>query len=210
MGHATAQEVSSRLTTAAAQVRAQVRHVGFMVDKVTLGQVFSEYFCFPRQFSFHWLLHTHHLSSGAGTIGQLMPEVPSWLSLTPPQEKRSRSYHVALGMFRLTRSVRQQGEALYLCHGRDYTGPSKWSVTSCPSAVSVGNSTSAISFHAASRSSFLKSLLSSHMFLLRTRLDCKYGIRETPVSLLKSSEWSRISKASSTKGVMPVPRCHLT
>jgi hypothetical protein len=27
-------------------------HVGFVVDKVTLGQVFSEYFCFSCQFSF--------------------------------------------------------------------------------------------------------------------------------------------------------------
>jgi hypothetical protein len=42
-------------------------HVGYMVDKVTLGQVFSEYFGFPCQFSFHRLLHTHHhLSTWAG------------------------------------------------------------------------------------------------------------------------------------------------
>jgi hypothetical protein len=46
-------------------------HVGFVVDKVALGQVFSEYFGFSCQFSFHQLLHNHHhLSSGAGTIGQ--------------------------------------------------------------------------------------------------------------------------------------------
>jgi hypothetical protein len=46
-------------------------HVGFVVDKVALGQVFSEYFGFPCQSSFHQLLHNHrHLSSGAGTIGQ--------------------------------------------------------------------------------------------------------------------------------------------
>jgi hypothetical protein len=45
--------------------------VGFVVGKVALGQVFSEYFGFPCQFSFHQLLHTHHhLSSGAGTVGQ--------------------------------------------------------------------------------------------------------------------------------------------
>jgi hypothetical protein len=44
--------------------------VGF-VDKVALGQVFSEYSGFPCQSSFHQLLHNHpHLSSGAGTIGQ--------------------------------------------------------------------------------------------------------------------------------------------
>jgi hypothetical protein len=28
-------------------------HVGFVVDKVALGQVFSEYFSFPCQSSFH-------------------------------------------------------------------------------------------------------------------------------------------------------------
>jgi hypothetical protein len=61
--------------------------VGFVVDKVELGQVFSEYFGFPCQFSFHRLLHTHHLSSGDGTIGQLVADVPSGLSLTPPKEK---------------------------------------------------------------------------------------------------------------------------
>jgi hypothetical protein len=42
--------------------------VGFVVDKVALGQVFSEYFGFPCQF--HQFLHNHpHLSPGAGTIG---------------------------------------------------------------------------------------------------------------------------------------------
>jgi hypothetical protein len=46
-------------------------HVGFVVDKVALGQVLSEYFGFPCQSSFHQVLHNHHhRSSGAGTIGQ--------------------------------------------------------------------------------------------------------------------------------------------
>jgi uncharacterized protein YihD (DUF1040 family) len=31
--------------------------VGFVVDKMALGQVFSEYFGFPCQSSFHQLLH---------------------------------------------------------------------------------------------------------------------------------------------------------
>jgi hypothetical protein len=52
-------------------------HVGFEVDNVALSQVFSEYFRFPCQFSFHQLLHSHHhLSSGAGTIGRIVAEVP--------------------------------------------------------------------------------------------------------------------------------------
>jgi hypothetical protein len=58
----------------------------FVVDKAALGQGFSEYFRFPCQFSFHRLLHTHHLSSGAGTVGQLVTDVSSGLSLSPPDE----------------------------------------------------------------------------------------------------------------------------
>jgi hypothetical protein len=42
-----------------------------MVDKVALGQDFSEYFGFAYQSSFHkFLYNQHHLSSGAGIIGQ--------------------------------------------------------------------------------------------------------------------------------------------
>jgi hypothetical protein len=44
--------------------------LGFVVDSVELGQVFSEYFGFPCQFSLNLMLHIHHLSSGAGTVGQ--------------------------------------------------------------------------------------------------------------------------------------------
>jgi hypothetical protein len=37
-------------------------HVGFVVDKVALGHVFTEYFCLPSQFSFRQLLHNiYHL-----------------------------------------------------------------------------------------------------------------------------------------------------
>jgi hypothetical protein len=50
-------------------------HVGFVVDEVALGQVFSKYFCFPGQFSFHRLLHTSCI---------IRADVPSGLSLTPP------------------------------------------------------------------------------------------------------------------------------
>jgi hypothetical protein len=34
--------------------------MGFVVDKVELGRVFSDYFGFPCQFSFRRLFHTHH------------------------------------------------------------------------------------------------------------------------------------------------------
>jgi hypothetical protein len=43
----------------------------FVVDKVALGQVFSEYFGFPCQFSFHQLLQKSSSSiTGVCTIGQ--------------------------------------------------------------------------------------------------------------------------------------------
>jgi hypothetical protein len=35
-------------------------HVGFVVDKMAVGHVSSEYFGFPCQSSFHQLLHSHH------------------------------------------------------------------------------------------------------------------------------------------------------
>jgi hypothetical protein len=71
--------------------------VGFVVDKVKLGQVFSEYFGFPRKFSFHRLLHIHHhLSAGDGTIGQLVADVPSGLSLTPSQETKNNKVKLKL------------------------------------------------------------------------------------------------------------------
>jgi hypothetical protein len=89
-GRATAQSVSRRLPIAGACVRTHVKSCGIL-NKVALGQIFSEYFSFSCQFSFHRLLHTHHhLSSGAGTIGQLVADVPSGLSLTPPQETNKK------------------------------------------------------------------------------------------------------------------------
>jgi hypothetical protein len=65
--------------------------VGFVVDKVALGQVFSQYFGFPCQSSFHQLLHSHpHLSSGAGTIGQKWLQYKG-LSPTPLAVKKKNS-----------------------------------------------------------------------------------------------------------------------
>jgi hypothetical protein len=72
-----------------AKFEARSGDVGFVVNKVALEQVFSEYFRFLCQFSFHRLLHTHHLSSGAGTIGQTVADIPSGLSLTP----RNKNYY---------------------------------------------------------------------------------------------------------------------
>jgi hypothetical protein len=68
-----------------------------MMDKVALRLLSSECFGFPCQFWFHQLLHTHHLSSGAATIGQFVANVPSGLSLTPPQETKKKSNAVCHG-----------------------------------------------------------------------------------------------------------------
>jgi integral membrane sensor domain MASE1 len=84
-----AQAVSRWLPTAAAQVSDQV--VWDLWWTKWLGQVFSTYFSFPCQFSFHQLLHTHHLSSGASTIDQIVADVSSGLSLTPPQETKQNN-----------------------------------------------------------------------------------------------------------------------
>jgi hypothetical protein len=59
MGRAIAQAVSRRLPTAAARVQTRVGTWDFVMDKVPLGQVFSENFGFPRQSTFHHALHNH-------------------------------------------------------------------------------------------------------------------------------------------------------
>jgi hypothetical protein len=61
VGRTIAEAVSRWLPTAAARVRAWVWQVGFVVEKVASGQVFSEYFGFSCQNrSFHQLLHPHN------------------------------------------------------------------------------------------------------------------------------------------------------
>jgi hypothetical protein len=53
-------------------------HVGFVMDKVALKQVFYEYFGYFCQFSFHQLLSTdHQFSFRAGTIGQIVANIPN-------------------------------------------------------------------------------------------------------------------------------------
>jgi hypothetical protein len=94
-GRAIAQALSRWLPSAAAIVRARSSHVGFVVDKVVLGQVFSEYFDFLYQ-SFHQFLHHHNHE--AGTIGLLVaavPSGPSWAP-TPPPSHYSKLYSLKL------------------------------------------------------------------------------------------------------------------
>jgi hypothetical protein len=71
-------------------------HVGFVVNKVALGHVFSWYLGFPYQFLFHKMVHAF-LSSGSGTIIQLAAGVPSGLSLTLPNHiKNNNALHVMM------------------------------------------------------------------------------------------------------------------
>jgi hypothetical protein len=50
--------------------------VGFVVDKVVLGQVFSKYFGFPCQSSFHQILH-HHNHPGQGRVEPVWSQPPT-------------------------------------------------------------------------------------------------------------------------------------
>jgi hypothetical protein len=86
-GHAIAQVVVTSLPLRQTEFQPKTGHVGFMVDKVALGKVFSKYFGFSCQ-SFHRLLQAHHHL--AGTIGKIVAEVPSGLRLTPPQGTRGK------------------------------------------------------------------------------------------------------------------------
>jgi hypothetical protein len=89
-GRARTQAVSHWLPNAASQVRTRVWSCGISGGQA-LGQVFSKYFGFPCQSSFHQLLHNHHhLSFGAGKIWPVVAAVPSGLSLTPLRKNNQR------------------------------------------------------------------------------------------------------------------------
>jgi hypothetical protein len=64
--------------------------VGFVVDEVAPGQVFSEYFGFPCQIIIQPTA-PHSSSPGIGTIGRLVAGVQSGLGHTQPQEKNNNN-----------------------------------------------------------------------------------------------------------------------
>jgi hypothetical protein len=66
--------------------------VRFVVKKVELRQVSSDDLGFLRH-RFHRLLHAYNLSYGAGTIGQIVIDIPSLLSLTASEEKEYRPFY---------------------------------------------------------------------------------------------------------------------
>jgi hypothetical protein len=89
-GLTVAEAVSRWPPTAAAQVHTWVWQVGFVVDKVASGQVFSENFGFPCQNR----STPSSQSPGTGTIGQEWPQCrvdPVW---TPtPNIKKNTSHN---------------------------------------------------------------------------------------------------------------------
>jgi hypothetical protein len=68
-------------------------HVGFVVDRPTVGQFSSKYFSFSRH-SFHWLLRTHHLSYMTGIIGKIVADVLSGPRLTLSQKTKKQTKSV--------------------------------------------------------------------------------------------------------------------
>jgi hypothetical protein len=81
-GRTVAQAVSRQLPTA--RVRDRVRSCRSCGGQSGTGVGFLRVLSFPCQFSFHRMLHIHHhLSSGVGTVGQFVADVPNGLSLTP-------------------------------------------------------------------------------------------------------------------------------
>jgi hypothetical protein len=64
----------------------EVTSYGICGGQSGIGAGFLLVLGFPCQFSFHRLLHTH-ISTGDGTIGQILAGVPSGVSLTTLQGK---------------------------------------------------------------------------------------------------------------------------
>jgi hypothetical protein len=89
-GRAVAQAVSRGFSPLSARVRPLSGHVGIVVDKVALGQVFSEYFCFPCQFSFHRLLHIYHHLHALRYNRLISGRRTKWAQSDPPPHKETK------------------------------------------------------------------------------------------------------------------------
>jgi hypothetical protein len=87
IGTRIAQVVSRQFPTAAARVRSQDKSCGICGGQSDTGHDSFENFGFLCQFLSHQMLHTH-LSSGAGTVGQLVSDISSGPCLTPSYETR--------------------------------------------------------------------------------------------------------------------------
>jgi hypothetical protein len=86
-GCAIVQAVSRQLPAAAARFRAQDRLCGICGEQSGTGTGFLRVLRFALSIL---IPPTAHLSPGAGTIGQLVADVLSGLSPTPPQETKKK------------------------------------------------------------------------------------------------------------------------
>jgi hypothetical protein len=82
--------------------------VEFVVDKVALGQVSSEYF----GLSCHGLLDTHHHPSSGDEIDQIATNVSSGLGLTPARETKEKIVFSLLGLVCLKTTTSISGNYL--------------------------------------------------------------------------------------------------
>jgi hypothetical protein len=89
IGHAIVQAVSCWLPTVAAWV-------GFVVDKVVLGQVFSKYFGFPCQSSFHQLLQSPSCIVWDWYSRPVSGCSTKWTQSHPTKENKKKSLVIAL------------------------------------------------------------------------------------------------------------------
>jgi hypothetical protein len=90
-GRVITQAVSRRLPTAVAQVRTQVRSCGICGGQSGAGAGFLRVLWFPLPILIPPTAPLSSIITGAGTIGQLVADVPSGPSLTPPQETKKKN-----------------------------------------------------------------------------------------------------------------------
>jgi hypothetical protein len=89
VGRAISQAVSRRLLTVAVPIRSYVTSCGICGGQSGTGAGFL----LVLQFLLPKLMCSILISPGTGTIGQLLANVPSGLSLTPPPQPRNKKMH---------------------------------------------------------------------------------------------------------------------
>jgi hypothetical protein len=84
-GHAVAEAVSRRLPIGVAQVQTQVMSCGTCGGRNGIRVRFLRVFLFPLPIVIPPTAPHSSTITRAGTIGQIVPDVPSGLSLIPPE-----------------------------------------------------------------------------------------------------------------------------
>jgi hypothetical protein len=106
---------SRRITTAAAMIRVQVTFCGTCCGQSDIAAGFLRVLRFPLPFLIPQLLYVHNNpSSGADTIGQLVGNVPSGLSLTPSHEKKKHA-SMLLSAISTVHSLEVNNSFFYWC-----------------------------------------------------------------------------------------------